>query len=322
VLKRKQKCVDEGVKRYYKKLHAAKKTRQEKWINELMKSVADSFKTAIENTGAGNDNNSIIVAALPEFFWVDINDNRKHEQPEEDNKKPEEDITNYHKPLYSSVVSSTLKNKANPIAQLTDKYKNLIFFAGTAMNKEINEESRVEEKIKNTLFIYYDGALKKTWGKNHFSGIDGFHRRDVFANQDYLIKDKMGQADNQDAVPEIDFKGKKFAFDICLDFCAEVFSKNPMVYQPLSAKRLNGSPVDVNILIAGGMPIYDNNNQLMDYAARASSNYILRCDATPDDAGYYCEIGDKVGDNRTRNLIDLSTQYTGNFHIVQNNVKI
>lgn len=317
VLLEKQKLSDDEVKEYYKKLHKEKEKRQKEWINELMESVAGSFRKAIDDTGAGNKDNSIIVAALPEFFWTDINDDNKHVQ----------DIKNYHKPLYLSVIEDVFTGEQNPIAQLTKDYNNLIFFAGTAMYKEISKEDentnkeikREKEKIMNTLFIYHTGALQVKWGKQHFSHIDGFNGS--ASGQYYVIKNKKGEATDKNAVPEIEFKGKKFAFDICLDFCVEDRSKNPTVYQPLSAERLNGSPVDVNVLIAGGMSIYDNN-QLKDYAMRASSNYILRCDASPDNAGCYCEIVDKKNQKNTSNLIDFSILHTGVFDIVQNDVTI
>ena len=254
---------------YYKRLHQKKSKRQAKWLKRLIAETAVLLESKLDALpeDVKNSDDCIIVAAFPEFFWYDINDNNKHEIG--DTEKNGKYIIGYHKPLYdTNMIDKLLRVKNNLLAQLTVKYRNLIIFAGTAMWKIINEENHEDEKVDNTLIIYHTGDVANTWSKNFFSPIDGFDSPEKENKKGtYGVIDRNGRIIlNYDHVPFTAFNGVKFTYDICLDFVKGTG------HQPLSTSLCNGRKTDVNVLIAAGMPINDKD------LTNINSPVILRCD--------------------------------------------
>lgn len=269
-----------NIQRYYEDLHAKKSERQKKWFEYLLNETAGLFEKKLQDVSKKEGfKESIVVAALPEFFWHDINDNHKHE----DRKDEKNYIVGYHKPLYHHNLINVLYPDSNPLRKLTLLYRNLIFFAGTAMWKFINPSDHKDEKIYNTLFIYHGGKIADAWSKQVFSKIDGFYSEGSKRNTDpdvkpedtlpKLIKDKKGELLlKYGFIPLTDFNGVKFAYDICVDFGLTKPDKNK--YPPLSSILCKNENVDVNVLISAGMPL--SNGDL----AQIKAPVILRCDGS------------------------------------------
>lgn len=250
---------------YKKQLHAKKSVRQFMWLKKLAAETADIFKAEFEKLKGDelDREKTTVIAALPEFFWCDINDNDKH--------KDTDKILNYHKPIYSANLINYLLDPENPLMQLTATIPNLIFFAGTAMWKYLDPDNA--EKIYNTLMIFGGGKLLKLWTKVKVSTVDGFSG---LGNK--VVKDKIGHGTTND-IPSVSFNGKTFVFDICLDFSSK--KDEP----PLSSKLFSGHS-DANLLIAAGMPVDNDKLRLI------SSPLLFRCDGNCS-GGTYAEIRGK-----------------------------
>ncbi len=154
---------------YYIRLHTEKSKRQKLWLELLIRKTAELFNTQLNKLSEDEKDpaKTTIVAALPEFFWYDINDNNKHDR----------DIVYYHKPLYDDNMQILKEN--NALTELTDRLKNLIIFAGTALHKE-TKDNHQDEKIFNSLLIYHSGICAKIWTKRNVSTIDGFYSKKDF----------------------------------------------------------------------------------------------------------------------------------------------
>ncbi len=257
---------------YYDALHEKKLKRQQMWISRLIVETANVFDDYLKQL-SGDDldcDKTTIVCALPEFYWCDINDNNKH---------PE--IKYYHKPLYLDTARDLLTEynvlesfPQNALMWLTQNYKNLIIFAGTAMWKQINRDNHKDEEIFNSLIVYADGEYKESITKHNVSGIDGFYTKGADGKY-HLAKGKIGKS-TFNAAPITEFNGMKFTYDICLDFnCGNVGGKKV----PLSTELCGNETVDVNVLIAAGMPAEDN------YVNEMKSKLLLRCDGLHPDFG-------------------------------------
>jgi hypothetical protein len=268
-------CSAEDIKNYYKELHIEKDKRQKLWLKFLIEQTASLFEVQLEKltTNDKDPTNTTIVAALPEFFWCDINDNYKHLF----------DIVGYHKPLYHDNLIKYF-TKSNELANLTAKYPNLIIFAGTVMSKQI-EEDHTKEKIFNSLIIYHSGNFQMGWSKHHVSDIDGFGPRYS------LLKNKVGESTNNSA-PIINFNEHTFAFDICLDFMCGNNGTTALSTELCNAAKLTP---DVNVLIAAGMPL--NMRNINNF----KSDILLRCDGL---ASPYGEIVKKGNHRVEGNIID------------------
>ncbi|MDE6133165.1 MAG: hypothetical protein K2G04_07325 [Oscillospiraceae bacterium] len=249
-------------KDYYADLHTKKSERQKMWINCLIEHTAELFRGYLDRQKREDADftQKTVVCALPEFFWRDINDNDKHT----------DDINFYHKPLYLETARDIL-TEDNALMGLTEDYPNMIFFAGTVMWKIINPENHKNEEILNSLIVYAEGKYKETLTKHNVSFIDGFYD----ANQ-RLVKNKVGKGGN-DGNLVTKFNGLDFTYDICLDFMHRAnqndFNERP---RPLSAKfcsKKGISSIDVNVLIAAGMPV---NGKYIE--ENTFSSVFLRCD--------------------------------------------
>jgi hypothetical protein len=272
-------------------LHTHKIERQEKWLNYLIEQTASLFKVQLEDLPDDDKDpdETTIVAALPEFFWCDINDNNKYK----------DDIVGYHKPLY---IENAVKyfTESNAFTELTKTYPNLIIFAGTAMWKVINKNDNKDEEIFNSLIVYCGGAYKESITKHHVSVIDGFYGKQEGTYT--LLKEKNGES-TMDISPFIEFNGNKFAFDICLDFeKGKVPDKNNQgkyIKTSLSTQLCKETP-DVNVLIAAGMPVDENN------IGNIKSNILLRCDGLYPPYGEILiknDFGRKIDNSRNSQLI-------------------
>lgn len=236
---------------YYKELHAAKAIRQAKWLNKLSAETAAQFRNRLDAlTEVEKDpKKCIVVAALPEFFWYDINDNNKHDA----------DDKYYHKSIYENTLYDTLWAQSNPLAKLTAEFPNLIIFAGTALWKKINQSKHEEDRIYNSMFVYCGGKIGTAWTKYHVSNIDGLSLPQKF---DKVEKDRI------EIIPYIEFGGARFTYDVCLDFTMGYKA------EPLSTTmcRKEKKITDVNVLVAAGMSIDDKDLN------NINSPIILRCD--------------------------------------------
>lgn len=160
-----------------------------------------------------------MVAALPEFFWRDINDNMKHE-----NTSGASFINGYGKPIYPQVfqglTAGTLSPAAAPpltLCQLTRKHPNLVVFAGTVWWKKIVDASSCplsgnckstkipvgsvksackaavakREKMFNTLPVFYGGSCIHLWNKQWISHIDGlgddYYNAEKYTNRAFAL---------------------------------------------------------------------------------------------------------------------------------------
>ncbi len=280
----------ENVQDYYNALHAEKMPRQREWLEFLIKNTARLFENQLANLKKNRPDaeEAVIVCALPEFFWYDINDNRKHSGSTSDSPH----IENYHKPVYLENAVGIL-TESNELMELTNQYPNMIFFAGTVMWKKINRENHKDEEVFNSLLIYSGGTYMESITKHHVSPIDGFDKIDIdrdFKRTSERLKEKAGEA-TFEAAPVTEFCGLKFTYDICLDFMyteREKFTKNDLKTLSTELCRKNGiNNVDVNVLICAGMP---TDQRYVD--THIISDLLLRCDGicTP-----YSEIFVKTG---------------------------
>ncbi|MBR1423896.1 MAG: hypothetical protein IJ571_10735 [Ruminococcus sp.] len=263
---------------YYHDLHEKKAQRQKLWLERLALQTAAVFDDMLRRLSEDerDPKKTTIIAALPEFFWVDINDNHKHE----------DDIINYHKPVYSANLINCLLNKSNPLMSLTNRYHNLIFFAGTVMWKYIDGLDNKDEKIYNTLMIFGSGEIQELWSKANISTIDGF----CDWSKSKVVKDKTGHGSTNTA-PVVTFNEKTFVYDICLDF---IQGKDKM---PLSSE-LYESEADANVLICAGMSV--DSNKVKDMR----SNILFRCDGNGSD-GTFAEITDRSGTQLAKQTNDV-----------------
>ncbi|MCH5199976.1 MAG: hypothetical protein J1F60_03365 [Oscillospiraceae bacterium] len=278
---------------YYNALHKVKAERQIRWVNRLSAETAGLFGKVIgdlpENvvqTDEQKPNDYVIVAALPEFFWYDINDNRKHLNEDK----------YYHKAIYGNVVMDHLGTSDNPIAVLTARYKNLIFFAGTTVWKQINASDHTKDSSFNTMHIYHSGKHIDTWTKYFPSNIDGVSLAKKW--------EKAKRDTKYVYAPITEFKGVKFTYDICLDFSVKI---GGVAQPPLSTIFCNGEKTDVNILIAAGMPIYDKD------LTNINSPVILRCDGLSAPYGEIASNGAYPANNPLK--ISGGTDIVGNLEI-------
>lgn len=291
VLREKESVSTPEVVDYYKRLRSLKEERQQNWIKYLMNRVAEVFEQKLIKLKDDEKEKSktTIVAALPEFFWCDINDNAKHSD--------RSDIINYQKPIYINNIASIFCAE-NEISKLTKDYPNLIFFAGTVKWKVPVNEDRSQEDTYNTLFIYNSGDLPVMWGKHHFSAIDGFSSvnfRYTGLNVKRQVFDIKSGGEIKGGHPKITFNGIDFVYDICLDFISnkDGFAGGPLSKDICSNISLNNP---VNVLIAGGMWFY-NNTAALNAVANMPSEVVLRCDANADNRGCNSEIYCKSGGN-------------------------
>ncbi len=256
---------------YYRDLHEIKGKRQKAWLEILVNQTANLFSKELSKLSDEDKdpNKTTIVAALPEFFWYDINDNEKHN----------DDIVFYHKPLYLENIVNCL-TEANPLSQLTVQYPNLIIFAGTAMWKKINNENHKDEEIFNSLIVYHSGEYHESITKHNVSHIDGFGSYTIDPKTHKKVynevKHKAGES-TFNIPPIITFNNLKFTVDICLDFVRGKYgtSAGKEIPVPLSRQLCKDEHIDVNVLIAAGMPIDSNT---IPYLSEINSPVLLRCD--------------------------------------------
>lgn len=287
ILKQKETVSTPEVVEYYEKLHTLKEKRQEKWIKYFMSKVAEIYEEKLKSLSDDEKDKAqtTIVAALPEFFWCDINDNKKHTDSS--------DIINYQKPIYQNNVWSIFDDE-NDITKLTRDYPNLIFFAGTAKWKQPENENRDKQITYNTLFIYHSGNLPVVWGKHYFSSVDGFSAFDVnryTGRHEFINIKNMDGGSTSLNCPVVNFNGIDFVYDICLDF---IMNNNGTSGGPLSKDLCSNITLNnsINVLIAGGMP-FSNNQNATNSITNMNSDIILRCDAAADDRGCNAEIYSK-----------------------------
>ena len=267
---------------YYARLHEEKTKRQALWIRYLSEQTARLLEKKLNEVPHNNSSEDVVVvAALPEFFWCDINDDKKHGWSS-DPKKFFEFIPNYHKPLYKPIFDF-LSAQDNPLTALTAQFQDLIIFAGTALWKIINEDSHKEEKTYNTLIVYHTGKVDNIWSKCFFSSEDGFGSGKENKKGEVGIRDGQGNVTTMNQTPPFsDFHGVTFVYDICRDF---VEGKDQ---RPLSADLYEERSPDVNVLIAAGMPLSTEKMQ------KIQSPVILRCDGA---GPVYAEIAEKCRGN-------------------------
>lgn len=276
---------------YYNELHDFKLCRQIKWLNYLLGKTAKIFDEQLKKPAIGSAD--VIVAALPEFFWIDINDNDKHNAQGTNG----ESIMNYHKPLYRPCLEVFLKGD-NPLAELTSKYPNLIFFAGTAVWKEINYDDNTDELMYNSMVLYKEGQYAPSVTKHNVSLIDGFYHENYT-----LSKDKIGEDDSTDA-PVTEFKRLRFTYDICLDFISGTDAQGIPRNVPLSTQLCNDNginDVDINVLIAAGMPVK------IGYLPKLKSNCLLRCDGLRQPYGQILQNNTDIPLNPLSDLISVGS---------------
>lgn len=226
--------------KYITALHERKQERQTLWLAHLEQAVCKQLDAAAEEimqpyhdavtaakgklSTAPEDQRAVVqkevddaekkvkddclmVAALPEFFWRDINDNMKHAD-----RSDASFIQGYGKPVYPQVLqrltAGTLSIAAPPapaaaspltLCELTQKYPNLVVFAGTVWWKKIVDASQCtflktcestnipvgsvksackaavakREKMFNTLPVFHGGSCICLWNKQWISRIDG-----------------------------------------------------------------------------------------------------------------------------------------------------
>lgn len=276
------------IQRYYADLHAAKAKRQTKWLEKLSAETAARFRSRLDDLTEDDKNpkKCIVVAALPEFFWYDINDNNKHAV----------DDKHYHKPIYENTLYNTLWAQSNALAKLTDDFPNLIIFAGTALWKKINQSKHEEDNIYNSMFVYCGGKIDTAWTKYHVSNIDGLSLPEKFRK---AYKDRIT------LIPYIEFWGVRFTYDVCLDF---IMGDNAEPLSTTLCKKEN-KITDVNVLVAAGMPI-DNKN-----LDKINSPIILRCDGLTSP---YAQIALKNASSTSNPLRIESSDIIGRLEIDTN----
>lgn len=268
----------DDLNKYYHDLHEKKRLRQELWLKRLASQTAFLFDKILGGLSKDelDPEKTTIIAALPEFFWADINDNHKHER----------EVANYHKPVYSANLINYLLDENEPLIELTNRYPNLILFAGTVMWKYIDGLDNKDEKIYNTLMIFGKGRIQALWSKVNISPIDGF----CDWSKSKIMKDKIGHGIINTA-PAVTFNQKTFVYDICLDF---IMGKGNM---PLSSE-LYTSKADANVLICAGMPVDPGKVRDM------RSNILFRCDGNGS-GKTFAEITDRSGAQLARQTNDV-----------------
>lgn len=266
---RKQKAAMDKVK-YINALHEKKEIRQKAWMAYLENAVCTELKKAIEElkTKPGYDATGMIVAAIPEFFWRDIDDNPKTDKP----------YANYGRPFYDAVLMDFMKKPADAAENfhdLTRNQPNLIVFAGTFWWKIPDISGNKDEKYLNTLTVFHSGQVQFTWNKLWVSQIDGAGDPGEPKRLDDPINIKPGSSPakhDSSFVPLVSFMGKTLSMDICLDFVAGNSARTTPVSKTLIQDA--GKPVpDIHVLIAGGMGL--------DPAYIYAGSLFLRCDAAP-----------------------------------------
>lgn len=235
---------------YLNELRVEKAVRQTKWLQYLLKETADQIRVRLADIPNTDEHkNDTIVAALPEFFWYDINDNDNHLA----------DDPHYHKPIYENTMYGSLWDRSNALAQLTSERRNLIIFAGTVLWKKINQSDHRKDKIYNSMLVYFGGKLGTVWTKYHTSNIDGLSLPEKY---------EKVEKERSVLVPYIEFNNLRFTYDICLDF--KMGDGNQPLSTTLCAKE--NKKTDVNVLIAAGMTLDKCD---MDHI---NSPIVLRCD--------------------------------------------
>lgn len=236
-------------------LNDIKRELQCKWFVRLNEEIYKKLDAKL----AGIPNDETVIAAMPEFFWRNINDNRKHTDPHE--------IINYGKSFSYEVKEIWANSKQEDeysFQKLTTKYTNLILFAGTVWWKK-------DDLIRNSIPIFANGQYEGQWSKANLSSIDGLGG--PIANCPDLNKidkraihwqpQKVNDADKL-PLPEVTFNGLRIGLDICLDF----------IVDGLCSRDLLPTKPDIHLLIAGGMPITNENKAYIN-----AEKLFLRCDA-------------------------------------------
>ncbi|HEX3021475.1 MAG TPA: hypothetical protein VHP81_03680 [Lachnospiraceae bacterium] len=284
---------DEAAKKQLKikVLHCLKMNRQLLWLRRLESFTCAKINDIIEQEKGrlvNNGETTLNIVALPEFYFIDINDNEKHK----------DDIVNYSKPFYFDNIKTLLRDSddhtAPSLASLTID-ENIILLPGTAIWKQINQDDHLQETLFNTLPIFFNGKLQMAWDKVNTSTIDGFYdESDILkknkvpssyrSTPSLLTPQSCSMTDPLYSYPVKLSDGTNstitIGFDICLDFLFE------------NLKSLNTEPM-IHILIAAGMPVSSNADKI--YA----KNLFLRCDGGGD-----ATRGD--GDNECY-IVDLNT---------------
>lgn len=260
------------VQDYRRKMHNVKAGRQQAWIDHLMDEAINFFEKGLEKyNNYGEDD--IFVLMLPEFFWTDIVDNIELYNIAGQYKE----ISGYVSPLYDNsyekLISTAEENKL--VQWMKNQNRNIIFFAGTAVHKAIDQDP-MEEKIYNTLLIFSSIQVKpgdrevqiSTWNKVNYSPIDGFSINGCVVREKIPYEaweEVIGKGKNALTIPVINYADLAFSFDICLDYDAKDDSS-------VSKEKLGAQRADFNILIAGGMPIMSGD------ISNKSAIHTVRCD--------------------------------------------
>lgn len=321
---------------YASELHEFKLARQCKWMIYLESAVCKALDEVMRRPAYPPD--TLVVAALPEFFWRDINDNLKHT-----GLTKGDEIPGYGKPFYAPVFDALSSNaqtlSAAPgaagvpktLCELTRKYQNLIVFAGTVWWKKIvnvacggcgginepvcKQYFRQSETMFNTLPAFYQGKRILLWNKQYVSNIDGlgtlsdgFQKRAnrQFEKSAFSAAPKPAVTAPAGSWSVIDLpattalstepyfqithadKTITFSVDICLDFVQgynKSGGKPPAGPMSKDIWRSKAGMPDIQMLIAGGMPINDENRGNI-----FASHYLLRCDAICQDKGAFAEV--------------------------------
>lgn len=315
-------------------LHEFKLARQCKWMIYLESAVCKALDEAMRMAAYPPD--TLVVAALPEFFWRDINDNLKHT-----GLTKKDGIPGYGKPFYAPVFDALSSNAQTlsaadvpkTLCELTWKYPNLIVFAGTVWWKKIVNVAcngcggisepvckqcfKQSETMFNTLPVFYQGKRILLWNKQYVSDIDGlgtlsdqfqkrasrqFEKSAFSAAPKPAVTAPAGSwsviglpattALSTEPYFQITHAGKKitFSMDICLDFMQGydrrgiTTTAGPMSKDIWTSNLHAGMP-DIQMLIAGGMPINKKNSGNI-----FASHYLLRCDAICQDKGAFAEV--------------------------------
>ena len=236
-------------------LNNTKKELQCKWFVKLNEEIYKKLDAKL----ADIPDDETVIAAMPEFFWRNINDNQKHTDPHE--------IINYGKSFSYEVKEIWPDSKPEDeysFQKLTTRYPNLILFAGTVWWKK-------DDLIRNSIPIFATGQYIGQWSKANLSSIDGLGGPII--DYPYLNKidkraihwqpQKVNDADKLPS-PEMTFNGLRIGLDICLDF----------IVDGSCSRDLLPTKPDIQLLIAGGMPITNENEAYIN-----AEKLFLRCDA-------------------------------------------
>ena len=137
-------------------LNNTKKELQCKWFVKLNEEIYKKLDAKL----ADIPDDETVIAAMPEFFWRNINDNQKHTDPHE--------IINYGKSFSYEVKEIWPDSKPEDeysFQKLTTRYPNLILFAGTVWWKK-------DDLIRNSIPIFANGPVSYThldvYKRQHF----------------------------------------------------------------------------------------------------------------------------------------------------------